>query len=80
MSAPARRSFWAESRQACRSPPPVVSRTFCKVVSPASLVSPEGPAGAAGALPAEPEPEACGLEAASGAAPVATGVVGGAAG
>ncbi len=78
MSAPARRSFWAESRQACRSPPPVVSRTCCKVVSPASLVSPEGPAGAAGAPPAEPEPEACGLEAASGAAPVATGVVGGA--
>ena len=79
MSAPARRSFWAESRQACRSPPPVVSRTCCKVVSPASFVSPDGPAGAAVA-PAEPEPEACGLDAASGAAPVATGAVGGAEG
>ena len=80
MSAPARRSFWAEFAAGLPiAAAGLVSRTCCKVASPASLVSPDGPAGAAVA-PAEPEPEACGLDAASGAAPVATGVVGGAAG
>src|SRR4051812_24768777 len=78
MSAPARRIFCAPSRQAWRSPPPARSRTSCSVAPPGSLVSGPGPGAAACAAP--PEPEACGLEAASGALPVATGAVGGAAG
>jgi hypothetical protein len=79
MSAPARRSFWAESRQACRSAPCAVSRSCWSVTPPASLKSPEGPAGPEACAPPVPEPDAWGLAAGSGAAPVETGAVGGAA-
>src|SRR3954470_751486 len=78
MSAPARRIFCALSRQAWQPLPPATSRTCCRVTPPGSLVSGPGPGAACCVWP--PEPEACGLEAASGALPVATGAVGGAEG
>ena len=77
MSAPARRSFWAELRQACRVGcrrcPHLLQgasrRAWCR---PRGRRQPPGHA-------AEPEPEGCGARGGFGRRAVATGVVGGAA-